>query len=276
MQTRVFAQVLKLNQSKTKLTMSAIVNSGPKLPLKLVNKILGYMSGLTRDTRLRFKFVLDKKTKKYTCKWCPTRALDKFLQLHSTPHRRPANLIKLYLPSSAQEWRYESNETKINTQLIDAVYINFPKKMVKYPENNYDYGLEHEVGYKYTYFPDGKGGYNCAWVVFDSEEDVEDNYYCMFKRGKLLLNCPEDPSGKHEYVIPSYACIKDGPFFTDEPYTTILYLNKMNRSSAHYFNGSYYCYRDPVTGEQKSDYLTRMDQWILLGDDYVESFYRDY
>jgi hypothetical protein len=257
------------------MSANAIVNNGPKLPLKLVNKILGYMSGLTRGTRLRFKFVLDKKTNKYKCKWYATRALDKFLHLHSTPHRRPANLIKLLLPSSAQEWRYEQDESKIQAQFIDAVYINFPKKTIKYSETAHDYGLEHEVSYKYTYFSDGKGGYNCAWVVNDSDED-DDNYYCMFKRGKLLLNCPEDPSGKHEYVIPSYACIKDGPHFTDEPYTTILHLNKMNRGSAFGFRGSRYSYFDAITGEQKVDYLSKMDQWLLLGENYDDCFYQDY
>jgi len=196
--------------------------------------------------------------------------------LHSNPHKRPANVIKLYLPNSAQEWRYERDETKIKAQLIDAVYINFPKKMVKYPETAHDYGLEHEVRYKYTYFPDGKGGYNCAWVVNDSDEDVDDNYMCMFSRGKLLLNCPEDPSGKHEYIIPSYACIHESAYFSDYPYTTILYLNKMNRSSAHNFRGSHYYYIDPVTGEKKNDSLTRMDQWLLLGEEYNDCFYRDY
>jgi len=234
------------------------------------------MSGLTRGTRLRFKFVLDKKTNTYKCKWYATRALDKFLYLHSNPHKRPANVIKLYLPNSAQEWRYERDETKIKAQLIDAVYINFPKKMVKYPETAHDYGLEHEVRYKYTYFPDGKCGYNCAWVVNDSDEDVDDNYMCMFSRGKLLLNCPEDPSGKHEYIIPSYACIHESAYFSDYPYTTILYLNKMNRSSAHNFRGSHYYYIDPVTGEKKNDSLTRMDQWLLLGEEYDDCFYRDY
>jgi hypothetical protein len=233
------------------------------------------MAGITKGTRLRFKFVLDKKTNKYKYKWYATRALDKFMHLHSSPHRRPANLIKLLLPRSAQEWRYEQDDQKIKEQLIDAVYINFPKQTIKYQEDNCDYGLEHEVRYKYTYFPDGKGGYNCAWVVNDSEED-EDNYMCMFKRGTLLLNCPEDPSGKHEYVIPSYACIKDGPHFTDEPYTTILYLNKMHRSSAFGFNGKYYRYIDPVTGEKKTDSLTPMDQWLLLGERYDDCFYHDY
>jgi len=167
--------------------------------------------------------------------------------------------------------------------LAFGVSIKFPKKYEAYPldENGEPYGDcdGHTIKRRYTYFEDGQGGYNCAWIVYDSEMDTFDMDFetPFFKRGNLILNCPEDPSGKHEYIMPTESCIINTriEFYSGLEenakrhkilFINFLYLNKMHRSFSGNFWENYYNFIDPVTHEEGNDYLTNRQRIELLGD----------
>ena len=98
---------------------------------------------------------------------------------------------------------------------------NIDKEGNRYYNNEYDlqYAV-HKIMYKYVWFEDGLGGYNCAWIVNDTDADDFKDDYCEFSHATVQLNCAEDSSGKHVFAIPSEQCIQEEisvRFATDDP-----------------------------------------------------------
>jgi hypothetical protein len=245
-------------ESKTKNNLSSKMTA-TTFPMSLINEMLK-ADGINNWETSYYQFRWNTFENKYvTRKFFTEEYLEtKFKMVIAYLHARswsPPQVTQFFLEPVNEECSTEIlySVEEFEEKLLWGVTIQFPKKTFR---NNYLIG-EMNYRFVYSYFENGKGGYNCAFIEDNSCEDTLNDEFNepLFHRAYVSLNGALFPFFKEPTT--HYETLNNMGH-----YVSIKYLNKdlgMVTKIADNFGFYYY---DFTVSKKCDEYYQYQNRWF--------------